>query len=87
MTRTLAQKLDIKPSARWLLLNVPADYASRLEPVPEGTTLHRQPSGTYDFVQLFVSSTAELAEHLAIALQALKPGGLLWFTYPQKAPA
>jgi hypothetical protein len=85
MARTLAQKLGIKPGAHLLLLNAPADYATRLEPVPEGATLHTQPSGTYDFVQLFVRSRADLAEHLAIALQALKPGGLLWFAYPKKS--
>lgn len=31
------------------------------------------------------SSKAELAQHRAIALQALKPGGLLWFAYPKKS--
>ncbi|BAU43406.1 DUF3052 family protein [Leptolyngbya sp. O-77] len=36
-------------------------------------------------MQLFVSSKADLKEHLAIAQQALKPGGLLWFAYPKKS--
>lgn len=85
MTRPLAQKLGIKPSACLLLLNASPDYAALLEPLPEGVLLHSQPSGIYDVVQLFVSSKAELAEYAAIALQALKPVGLLWFAYPKKS--
>lgn len=81
---SLVKKLLIKPGYRVLLLNAPQGYAPRLEPLPEGAAVHTTPDGTYDLVQLFVSSRAEADRHTAAALKAVEPGGLLWMTYPKK---
>ena len=40
--------------------------------------------GTFDFVQAFMHNKADVESYAMAALQALKPGGLLWFTYPKK---
>ena len=43
--------------------------------------------GISDFacVQLFVYNKANIDAHATTAMQALKPGGLLWFAYPKKS--
>lgn len=81
---SLTKKLLLKPGYRMLLLNAPEGYAQRLEPLPEGATLHTTPDGAYDWVQLFVFSKADADRHTPTAIKAVKPGGLLWMTYPKK---
>jgi hypothetical protein len=41
-------------------------------------------AGTFDFVQAFMYNKAVVESYAAVAMRALKPGGLLWFTYPKK---
>ena len=40
--------------------------------------------GSFDFLQIFVSSKAEVDHLSPTGLGALQPGGLLWFPYPKK---
>lgn len=52
-----------------------------------GTELATAPEGTYDFVQAFVKSKAELDRLATIAIKVAKPGALVWITYPKKSGA
>ena len=87
----LFRKLLLKPSARAALLFAPSDYPRTPADLPEGVQLVDQqgiagePAHTFDFVHLFVSSTTELAQRAPLALTAVKPGGLLWISYPKKS--
>jgi hypothetical protein len=36
-------------------------------------------------VHLFVQHQSELAEHWPLVREALKPGGLMWVSYPKKS--
>ncbi|MFL5732839.1 MAG: class I SAM-dependent methyltransferase [Chloroflexia bacterium] len=82
-----AKKLGIKPGHKLLIMSAPEGYISRLDPLPEGADVFdRLPpgeEGTFDFVHVFAQNRADVERHAPEALQALKPGGLLWFSYPK----
>jgi len=79
----LAKKLLLKPGHRGALVNPPADYLERLQPLPEGAQVETQLGSGLDFVQLFAKNSGELAEYAPAAIRAVKPDGLLWVTYPK----
>jgi hypothetical protein len=83
----LAKKLGIKPGHKLLIMNAPEKYMGMLEPLPEGVDAQtRVPAGgegTFDFVQAFAHNRADVERQAGEALRALKPGGLLWFSYPK----
>ena len=81
----LIKKLRIQPGQRILVLNAPEGYLSDLSWLPEGVELRQKPEGTFDFVQVFVKSVAELSEHAPNAIKAVKYDGLLWFCYPKQS--
>ena len=82
-TAPLAKKLALKPGQRFLLLGAPAGYAKSLGPLPAGVTLATKPGGTFDAIQVFVSTRAGLEAAVEKAKPALAPGGMLWVTYPK----
>jgi hypothetical protein len=77
----LARKLLIKPGHRVAVVNAPAGYTERLQPLPEGAELVELAPGL-DVVQVFVHDRAQL-ERSADALRAVRQGGLLWVCYPK----
>jgi hypothetical protein len=79
----LAKKLLLKSGQRGALVNAPANYLGRLQPLPAGTHLDAQLESGLDFVQLFASNMADLQACAPSAIRAVKPDGLLWVTYPK----
>lgn len=77
----LARKLLIKPGSRIGLVNAPAGYAERLQPLPEGAELVDVQPGL-DVVQVFARDKEEL-ERVAPAFTSVRDGGLLWVCYPK----
>ena len=87
MDEALLKKLQIKPGCTVLLLNPPAGYRERLLPLPEGATLLRDdpPQAGADIVQLFVHQQTDVETLARRGMAALKPGGILWLTYPKRS--
>ena len=54
----------------------------RLQPLPENASATEQGSGPCDVVQLFSRDRAELDRRADAAMKAVKPGGVLWMSYP-----
>ena len=81
----LAKKLQVKPGKHWLLFNVPANYLSLLEPLPEAATVSYEAKSSFDGVQLFVKNSNELAENLKVIVPILRPDTILWIIYPKKS--
>src|SRR6266849_6966059 len=81
---SIARKLLIKPNHKILILNAPEGYLKLLDPLPEGAQVKTKADGTFDFVQVFVYDKADVEKLAQAAIKALKPGGLLWMTYPKK---
>ena len=86
---TLLKKIRLLAGQRALLLNSPAGYLERLSPLPEGAILDSEPGnaevGRYDFVQVFVRDSAELARLAPAAQQAIRYDGVLWISYPKRS--
>ncbi len=85
---SLAKKLGIKAGLKLLILHAPEGYLQQLGDLPQGAvvqTMDECGESTYDFVQVFVRNKADVDNFGARAIAALKPGGLLWFTYPKKS--
>jgi hypothetical protein len=78
----LAKKLKLKPGARAAVVGGPAGYVERLGP-PAGVTVGRDLTGPLDWVQVFVKTSAELAEILPALTAALEPAALVWLSYPK----
>jgi hypothetical protein len=81
----LARKLLIRPGNRLLVLNAPADWLERLGPLPEGATLAEGAGGPADVVHLFVSRKDEVDANAPAAMEATRPGGVLWASYPKRS--
>ena len=76
MDSTIFKKLRAKPGMTASLLYTPPDY-------PDYEDFSSDKSEKGDFVHLFVTSKAELAERFAEAAEAVTDGGLLWLSYPK----
>ncbi len=81
---SLTKKLGIKPEQKLLILNAPDGYLATLGTLPEGAEVKTNADGTFDLVQVFLYNKADVDNYGPMAIQAVKQGGLLWFTYPKK---
>ena len=86
-TAPLAKKLHLKPGYRVLLLHAPDGYRARLDPLPDGATVATEAASgeAFDAVHLFVRTKTDLDRDGPAALAAVKPGGLLWISYPKRS--
>ena len=80
----LVKKLGIKPGQKLLIMNAPEEYIQMLGALPKDAEVKTSPEGTFDFVQLFVRNKEDVDSNAPGAIQATRPGGLLWFSYPKK---
>ena len=81
----LTKKLRIKAGQRILILNAPDAYVKSLGRLPGEVALEPGVDGKFDFVQAYVHNRADADAIGPTAIRALKPGGLLWFSYPKRS--
>lgn len=81
----IAKKLQIKSNSRWLLFNAPANYPDSLTPLPDNVELVFNTEGTFNGIQLFVTTSAELTTDLQIITALLKTDTIFWIIYPKKS--
>jgi 1-acyl-sn-glycerol-3-phosphate acyltransferase len=79
----LSRALLIKPGHRVLVLNAPSGYLDSLRPLPDGASAAVAADDGQDGVQLFARDRAQLDRDAGAALKALRPGGVLWISYPK----
>jgi hypothetical protein len=80
----LVQKLKLKEGQRGALINAPAGYPETLAPLPDGAMLEDGLEGRFDWVQLFVTSRAELDAVIDRVVRSLGERSLLWICFPKK---
>ena len=81
-TSPLARKLKLKPGARAAVIGAPPDYLERLAP-PPGVGVSDQLTDTYDWIQIFVRTSGDLAAIVEPLVKALEPTGIAWICYPK----
>lgn len=83
-TKSLAQKLLLKPGMSLVVINAPANYEELLGPLPEGVTLKTSLAGRADALHLFVRTRAEVTALIKKVAPKLTADTLLWLSYPKK---
>lgn len=82
---SLANKLQLKPGYRALILHAPENFIKSLSPLPDEVALDIEPAGEYEFVLLFVRDQEELNAIGTQALEVLHYDGVFWVAYPKKS--
>jgi len=79
----LAKKMRLAPEHHVAVINPPPGFLAQLAPAPPDLYTALQPATLHDVVQLFVNDVDELRTLGPSAIQAVKPDGLLWISYPK----
>jgi hypothetical protein len=81
----LAKKLGIDERTSLVAVDAPNNYRALLEPLPEAVRLSTRIDDTTDIVHVFSTKKAALARALASYRKKLKPGAVVWVSWPKKA--
>ena len=79
--KTVAQKMGIKENSRVLFVNAPTDAIGGMK-LPE-IELEKKLTGEFDYIHLFAKSQVEMKEKFPELKSHLKPGGMLWVSWPK----
>jgi hypothetical protein len=79
----LLKKMKLKPGQRAAIISAPDGYIEALQPLPADVELAEQLVGTFDWVQVFVKTQADLEQAIPQIAAALKPVSTLWITFPK----
>ena len=80
---SLAGKMKLKPGHRAAIIFAPDGYLKELSPLPAGAKVLKELKGEFDWVQVFVSTRAELEKVVPRAIRSLKPESILWISFPK----
>jgi hypothetical protein len=82
-TKSIQEKLQMKPGRSVLVVNQPAEYAKLLGKIPTSITVAERNSKNIDVIQVFVESRQQLEDELPKMKKALATKGMIWVTYPK----
>src|SRR5438477_12447205 len=81
----LLKKLGIKEGQRIAFLHEPENYPRTLGELPPDTTLTDRLLGTFDLIQVFAATRANLQRDFSQGRKHLASNGALWISWPKKA--
>lgn len=85
-TKPLADRMHLRAGERLLLVGAPDGYAAILD-APDSVEVASTPQGTFDVIQVFVTTRAALEAEASRLKALLNADGKLWFTYPKGTSA
>lgn len=83
--KSLIAKLGLKPGAKAIAIAPPVTYAALTDNAAITPKKSAPATGSFDFIHLFVKTTADLARDLPKLEPRLAQGGMLWVSWPKKA--
>jgi hypothetical protein len=81
----LAKKLGIKASFQIKLVNAPKYYFDLFTDLPPDLTFNDDPYVKKDFIHFFTKQKEEYVILLPSLMQQIKPGGMIWTSWPKKS--
>jgi hypothetical protein len=84
-SRSLADKLGIKPGTIVTALAAPPAYIRLLQPVPADVTFVNRLARPARFVHFFVTRRAELEKEFPAMARSLADDGTVWISWPKKS--
>jgi len=84
-TKSVVQKLGVKPGFRIFVDGAPADYRVIVGALPDGATIVARLSTPLDMVHLFATQASGLAAKLSRYRDAVAPAGMVWVSWPKKS--
>jgi hypothetical protein len=82
-TRSIPEKLQIKPGKTVLFVNKPSGYDKLLGKMPSGVMVADESGKFVDIVQVFVESRQQLELELPRLKKMIQTNGMIWITYPK----
>jgi hypothetical protein len=82
-TKSIPEKLQMKPGRTVLFVNKPTGYDKVMGKLPAGITVAENATAAADVIQLFVESRRQLEADLPKLKRRLNKGGMIWVTYPK----
>ena len=79
----LAKKLKLKSGSRAAVAGAPPGYLEQLAPPADVTISETLDGGPFDWIQVFVRTSAELAAIVVPLTAAIAPTGHIWISYPK----
>jgi hypothetical protein len=79
----LAKKLKLKPGTRAAVVNAPPGYLEQLVPPDDVEISETLDGGPFDWIQVFVRTSAQLAAIVDPLSEAIAPTGHIWISYPK----
>lgn len=81
MSKTVSEKMGLKPAMRAILLDAPVDALTAID--SPALDLLAELKGNFDYIHFFVSSQAKFHETFSLLKKHLKPSGMLWVSWPK----
>jgi len=81
MTKSLSEKIGIKPHVRAIFIKAPEEVIKSIDP-PEAN-ISSSLRGSFDYIHFFANSQVELQKKFPTLKDHLKPTGMLWISWPK----
>ena len=83
-SKSLIDKLGVKPGMRAIVMRAPAGYLDLLSGLNERANLVTRLGGRFDFIQYFATSEQQLGAVMPNLAAHLEPGGMLWVSWAKR---
>jgi hypothetical protein len=81
MTKSVSEKLGIKPASRAILIDAPADASKAIKLPGLNRVLHLR--GEFDYIHFFAKTQSALKRKFSSLKKHLKTTGMLWISWPK----